>query len=103
MSDSGADEFVSPMWGRCTGLYLTSEDGTERVAVQEAQAGHWQKIGADIKSYKWSDGDFLLMAHPKSGKLFSSFSNLHIVCSRPTLDTRILDGMGVFTCFGYPR
>ena len=79
MSDSGADGFVSPMWGRCTGLYLTSEDGTERVAVQEAQAGHWQKIGADIKSYKWSDGDFLLMAHPKSGKLFTFFSNLHIV------------------------
>ena len=73
MSDSGADGFVSPMWGRCTGLYLTSEDGTERVAVQEAQAGHWQKIGADIKSYKWSDGDFLLMAHPKSGKLFTFF------------------------------
>ena len=63
------DEFSIPHWGRHTGLYIHSdEDPTNKLAVAEVTPGAWEKIQTDIKSYKWSDGDFLLLSYPKTGK-----------------------------------
>jgi len=63
------EEFVHPKWGRVTGLYLYNDDKSRKVALR-SMPGKLDKIVSDIQSYKWSDGDFLLMSHPKNGTHF---------------------------------
>lgn len=64
--------FNNPKWGRNTGFYLCSDDGSLKVAtlvnfgipVQE----HWDKIQKSIQEYTWNEGDLLLCTYPKNGR-----------------------------------
>lgn len=62
------EEFSHPKWGRHSGVYLYNDDRSRKVAAKIFPET-WDRIYADIQSYKWADGDFLLASHPKNGEI----------------------------------
>lgn len=66
------EDIYNPVSGRVSGVYMTSEDGTEKVTAMkwfgEDNKEFTDKCRSWMHQYKWRDQDFLLTAYPKTGE-----------------------------------
>ncbi|XP_067947800.1 sulfotransferase 1E1-like [Watersipora subatra] len=59
-----------PLSGSVTGKYLTSDDGSVKVAAHVTEMSDHSEVRRDMEAYKWKDSDFLLATYPKNGTHF---------------------------------
>ena len=68
-----SEDIYNPVSGRVSGAYMTSEDGSHKVAAMGWGNGDEReftdKVRTQMQQYVWRDEDFLLTTYPKTGKV----------------------------------